>query len=443
MIESIAANASQSSQGATMATGIFIRGNKLWIQRRIDGKLYRYSTGKENTPRNKKWVAFHFESLWEKLHHPKQERVLSQNESADNLTVAEYGRRYYQNVLPDTRDTKLHERMLYDFEKWVVPFLGDIPLKELRASHIEKWQTLIKYYPDDVPKMEEIDQVKPRRGISRVTNLRNTLTLILNDAVKNEIIVSSPAAHVPINKQGRMKKRTFTIEEIERLDEEELEDIYDEDGAVSYNEKDIASLMQGCDAIIQGKPKNFQFTWSVFKWHMYLKFYTGLRSGEAIALLWKYVDFERKQLSVRFTMRDGELKAPKGGKLRVIDMLPQAEHALRELQKLTGHSKWVILKHGRMEPFSNPFGPDRQWKQVIEQAGLKKARWYNTRHSFITNMLSRNMNPEWIIQQVGHMTINITRRHYEGRIEPEWEKLEGGALSFKVSQLVSHPGKVA
>ena len=40
-------------------------------------------------------------------------------------------------------------------------------------------------------------------------------------------------------------------------------------------------------------------------------------------------------------------------------------------------------------------------------AKLKPARFYNTRYSFVTNMFSRRMNPEWLIQQVGHENIVI------------------------------------
>ncbi len=53
----------------------------------------------------------------------------------------------------------------------------------------------------------------------------------------------------------------------------------------------------------------------------------------------------------------------------------------------------------------------------------KKSRFYNTRHSFVTNMLSRNLNSEWLIQQVGHEDIVITRMKYMGKISPELDKL--------------------
>jgi integrase len=87
---------------------------------------------------------------------------------------------------------------------------------------------------------------------------------------------------------------------------------------------------------------------------MIFKFYTGVRSGEAIALMWKFVDFEKKKIHIHFTMREGKLKLPKEEKVRTIDMFPAAEQALRELHKLSGHSSWVFLSKNRKKPYVNP-----------------------------------------------------------------------------------------
>jgi integrase len=157
---------------------------------------------------------------------------------------------------------------------------------------------------------------------------------------------------------------------------------------------------------------------------MIFKFYSGVRSGEAIGLMWKFVHFDTKKIDIRFTMRDGRLKFPKEEKIRTIDMLPQAEKALKELEKLSGKSSWVFLTQNKKGPYTNPFGPARLWNQVVARAkDFKPARFYNTRHSFTTNMLSRNMNPEWLIQQLGHESIVITRNSYEGKIEPNYDNM--------------------
>ncbi len=102
------------------------------------------------------------------------------------------------------------------------------------------------------------------------------------------------------------------------------------------------------------------------------------------------------------------------------------------LQPLTNNELYahaVFLSQNRQKPYVNPYGPSRLWNQVLERCkDIKKARFYNTRHPFVTNMLSRGLGGEWLIQQLGHESIVITRANYEGNIEPEWDKIP--ALKF-------------
>ena len=432
LIELEVAETCTRKKGITVA-GVYKRGGMLYVRKRIDGKLMKYSTGKKDTPENLKWVEYHAEEIWQEKHADIKEEVLSHT---IDQTLEEYGLTYYE-YCPDSRDVVTHERLLGDFEKYTVPKLGHYKISELTASIISQWQMEMKYFPDPIPDISKLNSVKPTRGYSRMKNLRSALTLVLNDAVRNRKLEYSPADHVPLIENAHKKKMLLSIEEAEKLDEDELEDIFTDD-TITYTENQIQILISICDQIIsEKKASHHRLVWKFFKQLMIFKFYSGVRSGEAIALMWKFVDFEKKKIQIRFTMRDGKLKLPKEEKTRVIDMTAPAEEALRNLHKLSGHTKWVFLKQNRRGPYVNPYGPSRLWTQVAKRAkGFKVARFYNTRHSFTTNMLSRGVNPEWLIQQLGHENIVITRTNYEGMIEPEREKLPQG-LNSQVSQLVS------
>ena len=419
LVELSAAKTCTRKKGKTVA-GIYARGNMLYVRKRIDGKLIPYSTGKKDTEDNREWVKYHAESIWQDKHtSTKQEVLLHETEP----TLEEYGLEYYK-YCPDSRDTVTHERLSDDFTKYVLPNLGDYKLSALTASSIEAWQTEMRYYPNPVPDISSLDKVKPTRGYSRVKNLRSALTLVLNKAVQNRKLDYSPADHVPLVKNERKKKISISIEEAENLTDEDLEDIFI-DETVTYTEEQIQVLVKICDQIISEKKACHHIhVWETFKQLMIFKFYSGVRSGEAIALMWKFVDFEKKKIHIRFTMREGEIKLPKEEKVRTIHMFPAAEKALRELEKLSGHSSWVFLSQNRKKPYVNPYGPSRLWNQVLKRAEkLRVARFYNTRHSFVTNMLSRGLSGEWLIQQLGHESIVITRDNYEGDIEPEWDKI--------------------
>jgi len=411
-------------KGKTVA-GVYARNGMLYVRKRIDGKLKPYSTGKKDTEANRKWVEYHADSVWHDKHTASKEDALSHETEP---TLEEYGTEYYK-YCPDSRDTITHERLSNDFAQYVLPTLGKYKLSELTASHIEAWQTEMRYYPDPVPDINDLDKVKPTRGYSRVKNLRSSLTLVLNKAVQNRKLDYSPADHVPLVKNERKKKLSISIEEVENFTEEDFEDIFI-DETVTYSEEQIQALVEVCDQMISEKKAiHHKHVWETFKQLMIFKFYTGVRSGEAIALMWKFVHFDTKKIDIRFTMREGAVKLPKEEKVRVIDMFPPAEKALRELHKLSGHSSWVFLSQNRKKPYVNPYGPSRLWNQVLERCSdVKKARFYNTRHSFVTNMLSRGLSGEWLIKQLGHESIVITRANYEGDIEPEWDKIP--ALKF-------------
>ena len=102
-----------------------------------------------------------------------------------------------------------------------------------------------------------------------------------------------------------------------------------------------------------------------------LAFFSGMRPGEIIALKWSNVNFQTKQILVDSRIREGEVDLPKGGKIRQISMLPQAEDALRLQQKDT----------------------------------------------FITHMLQTGQNETWLTQQIGHDEISTTRKHYTGNLK--------------------------
>lgn len=422
----LAKQETKRNKGDSVA-GVFVRKNMLYVRKKIKGKLYQYSTGKKNTDANKKWVEYHAEAIWQEKNNQKVKEVTNKSEQ----TLKEFGLQYY-SVCPDTREVDTNEKLLNDFKTYVVPLLGNYKLSEITSSMITQWQLRIRYYPDEIPETSRIDFVKHKRGYSRIKNIRGSLTLVYNQAIHDRLVTYSPLTNVKLVKT-KGKRKSLSIEEAEKMADDELEDVFN-NSTVTYNEKEIANLVRICDEKIESiKSSHHRFTWQSFKWMMIFKFYSGVRSGETIALMWKNIHFETNKIDINFTMKTGGiLKLPKENKTRSIHMLPQAKIALLELQKLSGHTKWVFL-NVKKEPYKYVDGANKLWKQLIEIANYKTSRFYNTRHSFVTNMLSQGMNPEWLIQQVGHASLVITRQHYEGDIEPEWNKLNHNGISLGIS----------
>jgi integrase len=397
--------------------GVFTRNDILYVRKRVNGVLYTYSTGKKDDELNRSWVEYHSEQIWQEKHSASKKEKKASSEP----TIKEFGLTYYA-ICPDTREQDTNDRLLNDFNKYIVPLLGDIKVSELTPTDIEQWQEKIKYYPDPVPNVLDIQKVEPRRGASRLKNIRNALTQVIDRAVADGVREPLVIPKMKYKKKAP-KRKIISIKEAEMMDYDELEDIFTDD-TVTFKEEEILHLIDLCDEKIeQTRASHFRFVWKSFKCLMIFKFYSGVRSGEAIALMWDNVDFENNKVKIKFTMkRGGSLKLPKENKVREIELLPEAKDALLAARDLSNHKKWVFLNKNR-EPYKATDSVDKLWKQLLKIGNYKKARFYNTRHSFITNMLSRNLNSEWLIQQVGHEDIVITRMKYMGKISPESDKL--------------------
>jgi integrase len=77
---------------------------------------------------------------------------------------------------------------------------------------------------------------------------------------------------------------------------------------------------------------------SDFRPYFTVRFFTGMRTGEAHGLKWRYVDFERRQILVRESFTHGEQDGIKtDGSMREIAMSQRVFDALKAQEALTRH----------------------------------------------------------------------------------------------------------
>ena len=158
------------------------------------------------------------------------------------------------------------------------------------------------------------------------------------------------------------------------------------------------------------------------------RFFTGLRSSEVDGLLWKYVDFARRQILVRETLVNGRMEKTKtDGSEREIFMNSIVFEALRRQHEATG-------KHGGYEfsslngsPLINCNVTKRVWYPTLSLVGLSPRRPYETRHTAATLWLASGESPEWIARQMGHTTTEMLFRIYS-RYVPNLTRKDGSAF---------------
>lgn len=150
-----------------------------------------------------------------------------------------------------------------------------------------------------------------------------------------------------------------------------------------------------------------------------LAFFTGLRTGEQLALLWSDVDFENKKIHIDKSLNlSGVITSPKNKpSIREVDLLEPVEKILKELKASEPANKKMIFLSipKRTQDFQQAF------KKLLKALNLKDRKLYTTRHTFASLMLSQGEEAMWVSKTLGHKDLNTTYKTYSHYI-PQREK---------------------
>ncbi len=153
---------------------------------------------------------------------------------------------------------------------------------------------------------------------------------------------------------------------------------------------------------------------------------TGMRAGEVLALRWWHVDLVRGVLHVKRTRTrvargytDGKPKSASG--TRDIKLVPMALEALKEHRicqaqaRLALGAAWVdedrvfASSHGTA---MDPSNLRKQWRKLVDRAGLPEIHFHDLRHSAASWLLSQGVPVADVAKMLGHADPSITLRIY-------------------------------
>ena len=255
---------------------------------------------------------------------------------------------------------------------------------------------VIKLRPIDVqPILNELAKCNPRTGNptakKTLSSYVQILTAIFDYCIDNRVIDFNPAIRLKIpNSAPKEERRGLTSEERQRIVEFEH----------------------------RGKPA------------MMLLLFSGLRRGEATALLWSDIDFKKHTISVTrsYDFKQRTFKTPKNGKSRTVSVPSVLIDYLKALPK---KSTFVLTnKHGEMMTESS-------WKRLLESylcdMNLKYGKFAKTvkkfspekipfviepftlhclRHTFCTMMYEAGVDILVAQKQMGHSDVKTTLAIY-------------------------------
>jgi len=334
----------------------------IWIRFTYNGKNYRKSLNLENTRVNMR---------------------LAKNEIMPQMQVKLYSGELFEVTIPTVDEYaklsfKIHSTIRKEstqsdyrisYEKHIKPHLGSKKLDAIKASDISLWQNKV------------LESVSPRR----LKNIRAVLSTIIQDAMRDEIILSNPLPLVKLPRAEKVEITPFSIDEI-------------------FTILDKA----------QGQFKNFYA----------LGFFSGMRSGEMIGLRWEDIDFFKNEIYIRRAIKMGVISTPKTeNSVRYIDIIDSLLPYLKEQYKLTAHkNSYVFLNENDENFYDIKRIRNTHWKRVLKECDLDYRPIYHTRHTFATIMLENGEDILWVSNMLGHKDSTMTLSRYARYIKRDDKK---------------------
>ena len=261
----------------------------------------------------------------------------------------------------------------------LIPHFGDKQVSSISKSDILKFRAGLASVKDEKTK---------RISNDRINHILTPLRMILDDASGRYDFIS-PFTGVKALKVQRTHVDPFSLSEVKKI--------------LNSVRKDYSD-------------------------YYYVRFFTGLRTGEIDGLKWQYVDFDKRQILIRETVVEGRedtTKTPESQ--REVNMSqPVYEALLRQKEISYTQSKYVFCT-GTGGPLSHRNMTQRVWYPLLKLLNIKKRRPYQTRHTAATLWLAAGENPEWIARQMGHTTTQMLFTVYS-RYVPNLTRKDGSAI---------------
>ena len=277
-----------------------------------------------------------------------------------------------------------YDRLCSTVSNHIIPSIGSMTISELTC---------------DVIQAELITPIY-NKGLSEssVKKVYQALNNFFEQLITEDKLAKNPLRGVVLPSGNKFSKakdiRTLTMEEIERLTETAVK---------KYNSVDKL----------------------VYRFGYYYLFilYTGIRCGEALALKWKNVDVENKQLHIEqnFVFARGE-----DGKMRMQLQSPKSKSGCRTVY-LNAKAIEYFLNHKRLyyngndEDFiatsksGNTISTrnfEKYLNYIYDAAGIKARGLHILRHTYCSLLFSKGCDIKYISQQLGHSSPDVTLKTY-------------------------------
>ena len=255
-------------------------------------------------------------------------------------------------------------------------------------------------------------------GVKRIDNIMIPLRGALTRDVELRKLPSNPFSTVkPLKKSLRSPLPNESDETglDTPLPESDIKGFLTNEGAPDpLSSEEMEAVVKELDAAMAN-----QFTFA---------FWSGLRTGELIALRKSDLQLDRDRIMVRRSLSRGILKTTKTDKQRWVNLLPPAKKAIEaQLALLGAPDGWVFPNPFTKQRWRNESKITKRWMRAVSAAGIRYRRPYQTRHTYASMMLSAGENVMYVASQMGHADWSMLVKVY-GHWIPSGSAQSAGSL---------------
>jgi integrase len=384
---------------------------------RNEGTIFRRKDGRWAAALSLGWLGgkrrrkyFYGETQQEVCEARDKERARIDREGRASIelgrgtSLGSYAERWLDDIAPQIKARTLASyRQLLSLH--ILPVFGRKKLRDIQRRQVKEFLT------------------QKRKGLSKntVRLIRACMSTLYSDAIEDGLTAMNPA--IAMSRRAGKRADSFNVAErqkaIRPLSEIELAQF-------------LAAGQQDAD--------------------YYPLFLTlaraGLRPGEAFALKWSDLNFDRREILVERALSRGQLGSTKTGTTRLCDMSQELAAALREWEIRRKREK---LRQGWKEMpqwvFQNRDGKPldeskarKRFVAALTRAGLRDHRLYDLRHTFATTLLKNRAPITYVAAQLGHGDPATTLRWY-ARWLPNDDKSYVDSLDRTRTSDLPEPGR--
>lgn len=401
---------------------------------RTDGRWsVTLNDGRDRTTGERKRITIYGATRTEAIH--KAQQLIRQMEKGyDSATIRVTFREVAEEYLKEVRENHLTKQSTFDktqstIELHLFPVFGDVNLSKMSVELIE--EELLNFSKKTYITGHKGNEVENPYSYSTYKKVYEKLNQVLEFAKRKKYILMNPMVNVRKSTKAEYERRIYGNDYLEKRKQIHV-----------FTDNEIEKLKAECFSTYStGKYRHKQGIAMLFILN------TGLRASEALALLWKDIDFEENTINVNKTLamvanRDDEGNKMPGTKL--IFQQPKTTSSKRKLamsEATKGYLK--IMKEqnyfGEDAPvITNSWGGhviptdfEKYFYNIIKSAKIiakDSISLHCLRHTFGSRFFESSQDLLLTSKILGHASVAVTAEIYlhsrEDKIKQAMEKFE-------------------